>query len=285
VAQVQATIENVPQNPGTAFTVSGNTITFDGAPASGTNNIYVYYTSPITQVIAPSQGTVFPSTLSTGGPSWDTSGNLGVGTTTPNKGGVSRAVTLNGTAGNIVEFCVDESRIGWVYGDNNLTALAAGGARRISLQTNGAERLLIDSAGRVTMPFQPMFSAFSNNTSPITTSATPRIMPYGNVTTNTGSFFSSNRFTAPIAGRYLFSFSALGLTGGGANLSLFKNGASLGGGGSNARAITTTNEANIAQSVIVTLAASDYVEVYYYNDGGGNSFFGAHGSFCGSLLG
>ena len=58
VAQVQATIENVPQNPGTAFTVSGNTITFDGAPASGTNNIYVYYTSPITQVIAPSQGTV-----------------------------------------------------------------------------------------------------------------------------------------------------------------------------------------------------------------------------------
>jgi hypothetical protein len=52
VAQVQATIENVPQNPGTAFTVSGNTITFDGAPPSGTNNIYVYYTSPITQVVA-----------------------------------------------------------------------------------------------------------------------------------------------------------------------------------------------------------------------------------------
>ena len=51
VAQVQAVIENVPQNPGTAFTVSGNTITFDGAPPSGTNNIYVYYTSPITQVI------------------------------------------------------------------------------------------------------------------------------------------------------------------------------------------------------------------------------------------
>jgi hypothetical protein len=58
VAQVQATIENVPQNPGTAFTVSGNTITFDGAPPSGTNNIYVYYTSPITQVIQPGQGTV-----------------------------------------------------------------------------------------------------------------------------------------------------------------------------------------------------------------------------------
>jgi hypothetical protein len=52
VAQVQAVIENVPQNPGDAFTVSGNTITFTSAPPSGTNNIYVYYTSPITQVVA-----------------------------------------------------------------------------------------------------------------------------------------------------------------------------------------------------------------------------------------
>lgn len=52
VAQVQVVIENVPQNPGSAFTVSGNTLTFTSAPPSGTNNIYVYYTSPITQVLA-----------------------------------------------------------------------------------------------------------------------------------------------------------------------------------------------------------------------------------------
>ncbi len=63
VAQVQAVIENVPQNPGDAFTVSGNTITFTSAPPSGTQNIYVYYTSPITQVIAPGQGTVGTSAL------------------------------------------------------------------------------------------------------------------------------------------------------------------------------------------------------------------------------
>jgi hypothetical protein len=65
VAQVQAVIENVPQNPGSAYTVSGNTITFTSAPPSGTANIYVYYTSPITQVIAPSQGTVNSSTFAT----------------------------------------------------------------------------------------------------------------------------------------------------------------------------------------------------------------------------
>lgn len=55
VAQVQAVISNVPQNPGSAYTVSGNTITFTSAPPSGTSNIYVYYTSPITQVGALAQ--------------------------------------------------------------------------------------------------------------------------------------------------------------------------------------------------------------------------------------
>jgi len=51
---VQVTVNNVPQNPSTAFTVSGQTLTFTGTPSSGTNNIYVQYTSPITQFIAPS---------------------------------------------------------------------------------------------------------------------------------------------------------------------------------------------------------------------------------------
>jgi hypothetical protein len=66
VAQVQAVIENVPQAPGDAYTVSGNTITFTSAPPSGTNNIYVYYTSPITTVIQPGQGTVGTAQLASG---------------------------------------------------------------------------------------------------------------------------------------------------------------------------------------------------------------------------
>ena len=63
VAQVQVVVNNVAQNPSDAYTVSGNTITFTSAPSSGTNNIYVYYTSPITQVIAPGQGTVTTTSL------------------------------------------------------------------------------------------------------------------------------------------------------------------------------------------------------------------------------
>jgi hypothetical protein len=76
VFQIEAVIENVPQDPNSAYTVNGNTITFTSAPPSGTGNIYVRYTSPITQLIAPGPGTVTPSTLSLGGINWDASGNV-----------------------------------------------------------------------------------------------------------------------------------------------------------------------------------------------------------------
>ena len=66
VAQVQVVVNNVAQNPSSAYTVSSNTITFTSAPSSGTNNIYVYYTSPITQVIAPSQGSVTSTSFASG---------------------------------------------------------------------------------------------------------------------------------------------------------------------------------------------------------------------------
>lgn len=61
VAQIQVTVDNVAQNPSSAYSVSGNTITFTSAPLTGVNNIYVYYTSPITQVIATSGGTTLPT--------------------------------------------------------------------------------------------------------------------------------------------------------------------------------------------------------------------------------
>ena len=48
VAQVICAIDNVIQNPSSAYTVSGNAITFTSAPLSGTNNIWVEYTSLIT---------------------------------------------------------------------------------------------------------------------------------------------------------------------------------------------------------------------------------------------
>jgi len=63
VNDIEAVINNVEQQPNTAYTVSGTTITFTSAPSSGTGNIYVRYLSTTTQSITPSQNTVSYSTL------------------------------------------------------------------------------------------------------------------------------------------------------------------------------------------------------------------------------
>jgi len=63
VYQMIVSVANVIQNPGSAYTVSGSTVTFTSAPPSGTNNIWVEYTSLITQTIAPSPGTVTSSSI------------------------------------------------------------------------------------------------------------------------------------------------------------------------------------------------------------------------------
>jgi hypothetical protein len=98
VAQVQVTIDNVAQNPSSAYTVSANTITFTSAPLSGTNNIYVYYTSPITQVIAPGQGTVtatsFVSSTGTGAGVFQTSPTITTPTISQLTSATSTALTL-----------------------------------------------------------------------------------------------------------------------------------------------------------------------------------------------
>ena len=64
-AQLIVAVNNVIQNPSSAFTVSGSTLTFTSAPSSGTSNIWVEYASPVTQVVAPSAGSVNQAQLGT----------------------------------------------------------------------------------------------------------------------------------------------------------------------------------------------------------------------------
>ena len=182
VAQVQVTIDNVAQNPSSAYTVSANTITFTSAPLSGTNNIYVYYTSPITQVIAPGQGTVVSSsfgtitdftttgntilgdattdTLTVGvtGIVKDSNGNVGIGTTsiaTIDVTGKTLEI-YGGAGGGFVH--MTNSTTGQTVSDGFIIGTSIGGSDALLVQRESAnmifrtadtERMRIDSSGNV----------------------------------------------------------------------------------------------------------------------------------------
>jgi hypothetical protein len=79
VFAIQVVVNNVPQNAREAYGItSGNQIVFTSAPSAGINNIYVVYDSQVGQTVTPSPGTVQPSSISAGGPTWDATGNLTV---------------------------------------------------------------------------------------------------------------------------------------------------------------------------------------------------------------
>jgi hypothetical protein len=64
----------------------------------------------------------------------------------------------------------------------------------------------IDSNGRITMPFQPMFHAYGSGTQGWSGTTIRKIVVLNNTYNNVGNHFNTStyRFTAPVAGTYLF---------------------------------------------------------------------------------
>ena len=63
--QLQVVINNVIQNPSSAYSVLNRTITFTSAPSAGSNNIYVYYTSQVN--VSTGSTVASPTAGATGG--------------------------------------------------------------------------------------------------------------------------------------------------------------------------------------------------------------------------
>jgi hypothetical protein len=145
--------------------------------------------------------------------------------------------------------------------------VAPGSTRSLHLGTNGAARLSIDSAGRVTMPAQPSFLAqvdggqsFSVGWNLVTIRTHTSTFDNGNNVN-----YTTERFTAPIAGKYLFS-AAVTINGSNTDgtITLYKNGSDVNCGASQAFG---SNLASSNLTYVLNLAANDYIQVYYYASG------------------
>lgn len=152
-------------------------------------------------------------------------------------------------------------------------------------------RLRIDSAGRVTMPYQPSFDAY--NFTPLNAAGD---IVWTSVWHNTGGHFNTSNgvFTAPVAGLYSFNFSILMSAGTSVTYQrvLFKiNGTvntrffdSLAGGVSGDEgAFEGWNYIALTGAKTIKLAANDTVRLS--SEGSGTYPDGIYGHFAGSLIG
>jgi hypothetical protein len=172
-----------------------------------------------------------------------------------------------------------------------ISANSTGGSTQMVFGTSdsgsNANRMTIDSVGRVTMPNQPYFAAHVTGNANYTSVAEGQPFPANSTAFNTGSHYNTStfRFTAPVAGNYLFTWSAIHggnqttisrpmfYVNAATQLSGLQFGISGGDGGSPTNVTTA----------IIKLSAGDFVDVrsqagslYYYAS--------AHSSFTGILL-
>ena len=140
------------------------------------------------------------------------------------------------------------------------------------------------TAGVVTFPKTPSFLAYTN------ASGTTGEIVFTATHHNIGSHYntSNGRFTAPVAGRYLFTFAILldPSSNGNYERILFAiNGTTSVTYGDtlqdlNYSALSTYHA--LSASTILSLSANDYVSVF--NNGQSGTYGGNYGSFCGQLL-
>ena len=125
---IEVFVGNVRQDPNSAYTLSGTTLTFTGAPPSGTNNIYVVHQ-------AKSVGTIDPPATESVAKTFSSTVSFTGAVTS------SSTVQLGGTADmNGTELILDAD------GDTSITADTDD---QIDFKTGGTDRAIIDSSGNV----------------------------------------------------------------------------------------------------------------------------------------
>ena len=150
----------------------------------------------------------------------------------------------------------------------------------MEFNTADAKRMTIDGNGQITKPYQASFAAYVGS-NPYTLNN--QVFPFNNTIHNIGSHFNTSnyRFTAPVAGRYLFNFHSIFQSNGQQDVQIRVNNSS-GMGKMFHVSQTGGNWDQASCSYILNLNANDYVTMWSVSNTGwhGNNW----GMFSGELL-
>ena len=143
------------------------------------------------------------------------------------------------------------------------------------------DRMRINKDGQITKPYQASFAAMKSGNA---YSLNGQVFPFDTTTHNIGSHFNTSnyRFTAPVAGRYLFCFYSILNSSGQGRYEILINGSANQNGTRVHMTPNTSNWDHVSTSWILNLAANDYIQMTSVTNTG---WHGGHWQrFCGELL-
>ena len=209
VLDIEVFVGNVRQDPNSAYTLSGTTLTFTGAPPSGTNNIYVVHQAksvgtidpPATETIAKTfSGTVTMSGTNTLSGATTVSGALTAsgGATIS---GTTPTLTIGDAGAEDAKIVFDGNAQDYHIGlDDSADTLVIGKGSTLGTTSH----IVTDANGHVTMPLQTAFLVHINDTQDVNSTNTTEVNYNTEIfDLNADYNTSTKRFTAPVTGKYM----------------------------------------------------------------------------------
>jgi len=155
--------------------------------------------------------------------------------------------------------------------------------------TNNAERMRIDSSGRLTTPYQPAFEIVGAGVLAVANNA---VLPFSVAIVNVGSHFNTGTytFTVPVTGIYLFAISVRWENTNSAatywRLDLYINGLAISRNSGALAAVVVATYAYSSQAYVCSLTAGDTCKYHYSTSGAAtNNIHMGESIFSGYLLG
>jgi hypothetical protein len=281
-----ALVQGDDYNTSTANTVGG----LSALDADDIVTIVAYEEFVLGDVVSKKSGGTFGNNISVDGSITTNSGTL--------KHRLNHSDDLDYVIHRFITETTDENKYIIAYGagnsgsglDNQIAIKSNDSAGTIAFHTNSTERMRIDSSGCVAMPNQPTFHARRTSLSAL---ASGNNITYDATYINKGSHYNTTngRFTAPVAGAYLFFWDAIGNnTSSVYRLHIYQNGVKAGNGDMHIRQDTTASGSeyatNASRTVILDLNANDYVYIGFASTTGTGLYSGNdYLTFGGYLIG